>query len=211
MKKTRMNRLFALTLALLMVFMLAACSASSSSSSTTTFSTSKTDENGNTTTNTTTTEVGITVGTDGISTTNQTTTQTTTDAGDGEEDPDPEVETAELTDLMYELYNGGAMGTNADGDVFYYAFNDENDNLMLAIMTEDHSSFTKWHGWADVLDDQTILTGYNEDNYIPFDLIQTEDDVFTLSFIMNGDEADMEVVDYDYFVETFVNDWVYFD
>ena len=209
MEKTKRSSFFALALAVVMVFLLAACSASSSSTTTTTFSTSKTDENGNTTTNTTTTEVGVSVGTDGVHTTNQTTTQTTTDAED--EEADPEAEAAELTDLMYALYNGGAIGANADGDVFYYAWNDENDNLMIAVMTADHSNFTKWHGWADVVDNQTFLTGYEEGECMPFDLLQTEDDVFTLRFLEGGDEAEMEIVDYDEFVETFVNDWVYFE
>ena len=211
MEKTKRSSFFALALAVVMVFMLAACSASSSSTTTTTFSTSKTDENGNTTTNTTTTEVGVSVGTDGVHTTNQTTTQTTTDAE--EEEADPEAEAAELTDLMYALYNGGAIGSNADGDVFYYAWNDENDNLMLAIMTADHENFTKWHGYMDELDDgQPILTGYSEENYIPYEILQNEgEDVFKIGFPMNGDEAEMEIVDYDEFVQTFVNDWVYFE
>ena len=207
MTKRRRNKILALALAALMVFALAACSASSSSTSTTTITTSTTDENGNTTTNTTTTEVGVTAGTDGVSANASTNTETTTDA----DDADPEAEAEDLTRQLYERYNVGGKGSNADGDVFYYACNSDNDNMLLAIMTADHSNFSNWQGYIDELDGQAVLTGYSEDKYIPFDLEQTEDDVFTLSFPENGDVADMEVMDFDEFVDDFVNAWVYFD
>ena len=212
MKKTK---LLALALAALMVLMLAACSASSSSTTTTTVSTSYTDENGNTTTNTKTTEVGASVGTDGVSTTNTTTTETTTTAPDGEpaEELTPEEEAAELTDCLYDLYTGGAKGTDEDGDVFYFAYNEDNDNLMIAMMTEDHQEFKKWHGYADQLQDgQPILTGYDEDDYIPFTIEQEEgENTFTMTFQSNGVVANMEIMDFDEFVEDLVNEWVYFD
>ena len=207
MKKTNKTRLLALALAALMVFMLAACSASSSSTTTTTVTTSKTDANGNTTTNTTTTEVGASVGTDGVTTTNETTTETTTTAAD--EDEDPEAEAAELTERLYAYFNGGSKGANEDGDIFYFAYNDENDNLMLAIQTVN-GEFTKYQGYADELDGQAILTGYNEGNYIPYDLVQDEDGTFTLSFPENGDVAYMEIMEFDEFVSEFVDAWVNF-
>ena len=78
------KKLLALALAALMIFALAACEVSSSSTSTTTVTTSTTDADGNTTTSTTTTEVGASVGSDGITTTNETTTETTTTAADGQ-------------------------------------------------------------------------------------------------------------------------------
>lgn len=217
MKNTR-KKLFALALAAIMIFMLAACSASSSSTTTTTVSTSVTDENGNTTTNTTTTEVGASVGSDGVTTTNETHTETTTtgpddaDAVDTAEEQTPEEEAAELNDRMYRLYTGGAKGTNADGDIFYFAWNDEG-NRMLAIEKADHSNFLKWHGYMDELDDgQPVITGYSEDKYIPYEVQQNDgEDVFVLSFPENGDEANMEIMDFDEFVEDLVNEWVYFD
>lgn len=215
MKNTRKNKLLALALAAIMVLMLSACSVSSSSTTTTTVSTSVTDENGNTTTNTTTTEVGASVGTDGVSTTNETTTETTTTGPDdaaAAEELTPEEEAAELTERMYNLYTGGAKGTNADGDVFYFAWNDE-DNRMLAIKDADHSSFLKWHGYVDELDDgQPVITGYSEDKYIPYDVQQNEgEETFLLSFPQDGDVATMEIMDFDEFVEDLVNECVYFD
>lgn len=215
MKKNRMNRMLALALAVMMVVMLAACSASSSSTTTTTVSTSVTDENGNTTTNTTTTEVGSSVGTDGVSTTNTTTTETTTTGPDdaaAAEEQTPEEEAAELTDRMYNLYTGGAKGTNADGDTFYFAYNEGNDNLMLAIKTADDSQFNKWHGYLGELDDgQPVLTGYDGDKCIPYEIQQNEgEDTFLLTFPKDGDVANMEVMDFDEFVEDLVNEWVNF-
>ena len=214
MKKT-MKRVFALALAALMMFMLAACSVSSSSTTTTSVSTSKTDADGNTTTTTTTTTTGASAGTDGVTTTNETTTETTTTKAEDAEEPadaqTPEEEAAELTERMYNLYTGGGKGIDEDGDVFYFAYNDDNDNLMIAVLDADRSKFLKWHGYQDSLEDgQAVLTGYNEGDYIPFDLENGEDGTFTLSFPQNGVTVEMELMDYDEFVDDLVTEWVNF-
>lgn len=216
MKNTRKNKLVALALAAVMAFTLCACSTSSSSSTTTTVSTSVTDENGNTTTNTTTTEVGKSVGPDGVNTTHETHTETTTtgpsDDASAATEMTPEEEAAELTDRMYNLYTGGAKGTDADGDVFYFAYNEDNDALMIAMMTVDHQEFKKWHGYADQLDDgQPVLTGYNGDDCIPYEIEQKDgENTFTMTFVNNGVVANMEVMNFDEFVEDLVNEWVNF-
>ena len=211
MIKTKDKRMFFLALALLMMlFMLTACSFSSSSTTTTTVSTSFTDENGHTTTNTTTVELGASVGTDGISTTNETTT-TVSDEG-GAKTKTPEEEAAELTRQLYDLYDGASKGANDDGDIFYFAWNDEG-NRMLAIEEADHSNFSKWHGVLDELENgQPVITGYSEDKYIPYEIQQNEgEDIFRLSFPENGTVVTMEIMDFDEFVKEFVNEWVNFD
>ena len=212
MKNTRKNKLVALALAAVMVFTLCACSTSSSSSTTTTVSTSVTDENGNTTTNTTTTEVGKSVGPDGVNTTHETTTTGPSDDASAATEMTPEEEAAELTDRMYNLYTGGAKGTDADGDVFYFAYNEDDDALMIAMMTVDHSEFKKWHGYADQLDDgQPVLTGYNGDDCIPYEIEQKDgENTFTMTFVNNGVVANMEVMNFDEFVKDLVNEWVNF-
>ena len=215
MKKMK-KRVLALTMAVLMVLMLAACSVSSSSTTTTSVSTSKTDENGNTTTTTTTTTTGTSSGSDGVTTTNETTTETTTTSADEADEADeamtPEEEAAELTDRMYSLYTGGGKGVDEDGNTFYFAFNEENDNLMIALLDADHSQFLKYHGYLDELEDgQSVLTGYYEGDYIPYNLENGEDGFFTITFPQNGDVVEMELMDYDEFVEDFVAEWVNFE
>ena len=135
-------------LAALMLLSLTACHASSSSSSTVTVTTSKTDENGNTTTNTTTGEVGVTVGTDGISANHSLNTETTEDTELPSED--------ELVAMWYETYSGGAIGENADGDRFLFAYDDPESMRCKAQYVLDHDYGGVFY-WEHKCDDTGVL------------------------------------------------------
>ena len=203
MKKKTM-RLLAAALTVLMVFLLAGCEVSSSSSSTTTVTTSTTDENGNTTTNTTTTEVGVSAGSDGVTTTNQTTTETTTSSAD--EEAAEADDGSGLKEHLKEGYNKGAKGTNEAGDTFYYAYNDEdgNDAALLIIISADRQNYNGWEGTAETVDDQIVLTSNNEEE-VPFTFSEVDGDGnFTMTFVNDGDVAEMQLVDFDSFVDEVV-------
>ena len=208
MNKVLIKRILLLALAALMVLMLAACEVSSSSTSTTTISTSVTDAEGNTTTNTTTTEIGASVGTDGVKTTNQTTTQTTTTPASGEENSDAEQSSKAddrqaFIDHMYETYNGGAEGRNKDGDYFYYGFHDETDNAIVVIVTADGQNYFGREGLVMDEDDHYVLHSEVMEDDTPIAFSEQDDNGdFTITFLGDGDVADMKLVDFD----TFVND-----
>ncbi len=186
------KRIFALFLATMMVLTLAACSASSSSTSTVTVSTSKTDENGNTTSNTTTGEVGVTVGTDGISATHSLNTDTTEDT----ELP----ATEDLIDWWYETYTAGAIGENADGDRFLLAYNDTDPitEATLTIVMADGKLYIREgnvqvEGEGD--DSHYVLIDEGRDAAVPFDFYDSETGDFDMYFLGDGDTAVMTVVD----------------
>ena len=202
MKKTKKMKLAALVMAVIMVFMLAGCEVSSSRSSTTTVTTSKTDADGNITTNTTTTEVGVETGPNGVTTTNQTTTETSTTSA--EEAANAEDEWADLKDHLLSLYNTGAEGTNADGDKFFYAYNDTDGNsaALLVIISDDGEHYNGWEGTADVAEDHVVLT--SEDQEVPY-TFEDMDGGFTLTFLNDGDVATMQFVDFATFVEDLVD------
>ena len=188
------KRIIAIMLAALMLLSLTACHASSSSSSTVTVTTSKTDENGNTTTNTTTGEVGVTVGTDGISANHSLNTETTEDTELPSED--------ELVALWYETYSGGAIGENADGDRFLFAYDDPEsiEAATLTIIMTDGSLYIRegtvqQEGEGD--EAHLVLIDEWRDLAVPFDIYSSEEGDFELFFLGDGDSAVMTVVDQD--------------
>jgi hypothetical protein len=188
-----MKKLLAVILAVLMLLSLAACSASSSTSSSVTVTTSKTDENGTTTTNTTTGEVGVTVGTDGISATHNTSTSTeTTEA--------PAPDTEEIIASWYETYNAGAIGENAEGDRFLLAYDDPEDisEATLTIISADGSlyireGYIQTEGEGD--DEHYVLIDENRDSAVPFAFYESESGDFDMYFFGDGDTAVMTAVD----------------
>ncbi len=187
------KRILALALALIMLFALTACSASSSSSSTVTVSTSKTDENGNTTTNTTTGEVGVTVGTDGISTT--TTHSTSTETTEAEP-----LTADDIIAYWYDTYTAGAIGENADGDRFLLAYDDPDaiDEATLTIIMTDGSlyireGYVQPEGEGD--EAHYVLIDESRDAAVPFNFYDSESGDFDLYFLGDGDVAVMTAVD----------------
>ena len=187
------KQMTAFFLALLMLFSLTACHASSSSSSTVTVTTSKTDENGNTTTNTTTGEVGVTVGTDGISATHNTTTESETTEASA-------LSPEEIIEMWYDTYNVGAIGENADGDRFLLAYDDPEDiyDATLTIIGADGSlyireGYIQTEGEGD--DEHFVLIDEARDAAVPFAFYDSEDGDFEMYFLGDGDTAVMTVVD----------------
>ena len=197
------KRMFAALLAVIMVFALSACT--SSSSSTTTVTTSVTDSEGNTTTttNTTTTESGP----DGVTTTHETTEETTTaeeaEAAAPEEEASEQPSAEQLAEVWHERYWGGAKGTSKDGDEILFAFDDLN-TLMSACLfdiTDGGNHLSAYEG--EVYEDEDGLVLDNDSgSVIHFTLTDNGDDTLTMTFLGDGDEATLTVVDED----TIVND-----
>ena len=196
------NRILALLLSVIMPLSLAACKSSSTSTSTVTVSVSQTDEDGNTTTKTTTNEVGVTVGTDGISTTHNVTTETTDDTElPSETTDDTELPSEEdLIDWWYETYSAGAIGENADGDRFLLAYNDTDPitEATLTIVMTDGSLYIRegsvqMEGEGD--EEHYVLIDENRDAAVPFAFYDSDEGDFEMFFLGDGDVAVMTVVD----------------
>ena len=191
MNKT-VKKAFVFILAALIVFSLAACSFSSSS--TTTVTTSTTDSNGNTTTNTTTTEIG----TDGVKTE---TTTTTTDANgnainDSAEDTFDEEAWNAFADRLYATYSAGAEGKNKDGDLFFYGFNDDDEKAILAIVSENGTRYFGREGVTSIVDDHVELYSEETDDAVSYVFSeQDENGDFTMTFLGDGDVAEMSLED----------------
>lgn len=197
MKKKALAALFAAV----MLFALTACSVSSTSTSTTTVSTSITDENGNTTTNTVTNEVGISAGTDGVSTTNQTTTTTTTSNNTG-------VTSDELKGALAQKFSAGSEGVSAAGDKILFAYDDPEvfSYGAIIIVSDGGQSLMGREGEITYAGEQWKLLDMDMGDEIPFVLTDTDIDD-ELSFVMtfqDGDSAVMTAVD----AETVINDMI---
>ena len=196
------KRVLAVLLAALMLFALTACSASSTSTTTTTITTSKTDENGNTTTNTVTNEIGISAGTDGISTTNQTTTDTKTESSN------TGVTSDELAGALAQKFSAGAEGVTADGDKVLFAYDDPETFSYGAIILimDGGKSLMGREGEIRYEEEQWVLVDEEMDARIPFVLSETEDNDET-RFVMtfqDGDSAVMTAVD----AKTIIDDMI---
>jgi len=196
-----------------MLVALSGCQVSSSSSSTTTVSTSVTDENGNTTTNTTTTETGVTAGSDGINTTSSTTKETTTTPADqaqpadnqqsaGADSADAEKEYAES---LRSTYNQGAEGTCDSGEKVYYAFNDGTSDVYMVIISADGQNFTGRAGTLYSDDEKLVIQSEQMGDEIDFKASEVDEQGnFTLTFLNDGDVAQMHMVDQDTIVKDMV-------
>ena len=213
MKKTFKKGLAAMLMAALMLVALSGCQVSSSSSSTTTVSTSVTDENGNTTTNTTTTETGVTAGSDGINTTSSTTRETTTTPADqaqpadnqpsaGADSADAEKEYAES---LRSTYNQGAEGTCDSGEKVYYAFNDGTSDVYMVIISADGQNFSGRAGTLYSDDEKLVIQSEQMGDEIDFKASEVDEQGnFTLTFLNDGDVAQMHMVDQDTIVKDMV-------
>ena len=111
-----------------------------------------------------------------------------------------------LKEHLKEGYNKGAKGSNEAGDTFYYAYNDEdgNDAALLIIISADRQNYNGWEGTAETVDDQIVLTSNNEEE-VPFTFSEVDGDGnFTMTFVNDGDVAEMQLVDFDSFVDEVV-------
>ena len=216
MKKTVTMRILVLLMAAVMV-MLAGCEVSSTSTSTTTVTTSKTDADGNTTTNTVTTEVGVTAGTNGISTTSQTTTETTESSNTDNTEPADEEQGFTAEDLRaawQERYAEGAKGTSKYGDTILFAYDDPDgmNYAALMIISEDGEHLSAREGeivW-DEENEYSVLRDVDMDSDTPFNITDGDGETFTMVFPGDGDEAVMTVMDQDSIIEEMLAVWIDF-
>lgn len=203
-----MKKTIALVLvSVFLVFALSACSVSSSSTTTSSFSTSVTDADGNTTTNTTSSEVGVSAGTDGVSTTVSTTTNsTTTPADDGEAENAPLSHEA-LSANWHEKFSGGATGTSVNGDEIYIAFDDADIMMYGLIMyvTNGGDSLVSREGRVEEVDDHLVLFSDSMNDETPFTITDNDGETFTMTFVQDGDEATMTIVDADTIIDEMIN------
>ena len=197
-------KILSLLLAVVMIFSLAACDVSSTSTSTSTITTSVTDADGNTTTNTTTAEVGVTAGTDGVSATANTTHETSSDPIPEETEAADEGSNG-LVEHMYALYNIGAEGTNANGDKFFYAFNEDDNSVAAVIIITADGEYWGREGSVKVFDDHAELYSEAMDDTLAYAFSSLdENDCFTMTFLGDNDVAEMQLVDQD----TIINDMI---
>lgn len=192
-----MKRILSVLLAAALIFSLGACSVSSSSTSTTTITTSTTDADGNTTTNTTTTEMGVTAGTDGVSTTHNTTTTTTTETPAPADEAAPTA--ADYVEALSEKFTDAATGSNDNGDTFYYLWREDGDDVYAALMIvgADDSIYAR-EGWIQTEENNVALVDEEMDSVTPFYFDNNDDNgSFDMCFVQDGDVAHMATADTD--------------
>ena len=179
MKNRKMFKGIALLLAVVMVFALTGCETSSTHTSSTTVTTSVTDADGNTTTTNTTTESGGSLS--------------------GEDAEASESDWDELAGRMYSLYDIGAEGTNEAGDTFYYAFSeDEGDMAALIIVSADGMNYWGREGAVEPMEDHVVLRSDFMGDETPYVFSEVDENgYFTITFLSDGDVAQMQLVDQD--------------
>lgn len=186
-----MKKTIALALAAVMLLAFVACSVTSTHTSTSTFTTSVTDEEGNTKTNTVSNEFEVSAGTEGVQVKNETTTDTS---------EQNEGETA--TDIGYEVFAGGAEGTDNNGETFYFAYDDPNDitYAMLVMVSPDKTECHVRNGeviWYEETE-SSALYDKDLDVLIPFEISDSdEEDAFTMTLLADDDVVTMHIVEQD--------------
>ena len=203
------KRAFALVLTALMVFSLTACSVSSSSS--TTITTSTTDSEGNTTTHTTTTV------TDSEGSKTESTTTTTDAEGniildENSADNDAEADNGfdeeawqSFSERLYDTYSDGAEGVCQSGDKVFFGFNEDTNAALLAVISADGNNYSGREGIIQDEDDHTVLVSEDMGDATSFIVSKPDDNGnFTLTFLGDGDVADMQLVNQDTFISDFL-------
>jgi hypothetical protein len=206
------KRYLALLCAAMLLLALCACKAESSSQSTVTVTSGTTDENGVTTTTTNTSEAGISVGTDGVKTTENQTTETVVETPAPTEEPEDAQEEAEeefTFDDWAARFTGGAIGRNADGDQFGLAWDDPDDITYAALMilNPDGTEVSVREGEVTIAgaDDNVhlLLTDTVREVEVPFNFYSSDEGDFAMFFLANADTAVMTEVEYDEVIGAF--------
>ena len=206
------KRYLALLCAAMLLLALCACKAESSSQSTVTVTSSTTDENGVTTTTTNTGEAGVTVGTDGVKTTENQTTETVVETPAPTEEPEDAQEEAEeefTFDDWAARFTGGAIGRNADGDQFVLAWDDPDDITYAALMilNPEGTEVSVREGEVTIAgeDDNVhlVLTDTVREVEVPFNFYSSDEGDFAMFFLANADTAVMTEVEYDQVIDAF--------
>ena len=206
------KRYLALLCAAMLMLALCACKAESSSQTTVTVTSSTTDENGVTTTTTNTSEAGVTVGTDGVKTTENQTTETVVETPAPAEEPEDAQEEAEeefTFDDWAARFTGGAIGRNADGDQFVLAWDDPDDITYAALMilNPEGTEVSVREGEVTIAgaDDNVhlLLTDTVREVEVPFNFYSSDEGDFAMFFLANADTAVMTEVEYDQVIDAF--------
>ncbi len=206
------KRYLALLCAAMLMLALCACKAESSSQTTVTVTSSSTDENGVTTTTTNTSEAGVTVGTDGVKTTENQTTETVVETPAPTEEPEDAQEEAEeefTFDDWAARFTGGAIGRNADGDQFVLAWDDPDDITYAALMilNPEGTEVSVREGEVTIAgaDDNVhlLLTDTVREVEVPFNFYSSDEGDFAMFFLANADTAVMTEVEYDEVIGAF--------
>ena len=206
------KRYLALLCAAMLMLALCACKAESSSQTTVTVTSSTTDENGVTTTTTNTSEAGVTVGTDGVKTTENQTTETVVETPAPAEEPEDAQEEAEeefTFDDWAARFTGGAIGRNADGDQFVLAWDDPDDITYAALMilNPEGTEVSVREGEVTIAgeDDNVhlVLTDTVREVEVPFNFYSSDEGDFAMFFLANADTAVMTEVEYDQVIDAF--------
>ena len=206
------KRYLALLCAAMLMLALCACKAESSSQTTVTVTSSTTDENGVTTTTTNTSEAGVTVGTDGVKTTENQTTETVVETPAPAEEPEDAQEEAEeefTFDDWAARFTGGAIGRNADGDQFVLAWDDPDDITYAALMilNPEGTEVSVREGEVTIAgaDDNVhlLLTDTVREVEVPFNFYSSDEGDFAMFFLANADTAVMTEVEYDEVIGAF--------
>ena len=206
------KRYLALLCAAMLMLALCACKAESSSQTTVTVTSSSSDENGVTTTTTNTSEAGVTVGTDGVKTTENQTTETVVETPAPTEEPEDAQEEAEeefTFDDWAARFTGGAIGRNADGDQFVLAWDDPDDITYAALMilNPEGTEVSVREGEVTIAgeDDNVhlVLTDTVREVEVPFNFYSSDEGDFAMFFLANADTAVMTEVEYDQVIDAF--------
>lgn len=187
------KKIIGILLSALLLFGLTACEVSTSSTSTTTITTSTTDENGNVTTNTVTSEMGVTAGTNGVSTTDNVVETTTTTPADDSEASDEDDLFASLT----AKFSSGAEGVSNDGDRILFAYDDPQifSYGAMIIVTDGGERMLGREGEIVDEEEQYRLVDDEIGENVPFGISDGEDDDTYVITFQDGDSAVMTIVD----------------
>ena len=202
------KKLMALFLVSVMGLSLAACSSEKTSTSTVT--TSFTDANGQTqtTTTTTTTENGQTT-TERVSETTtendseKATTDNSSEATSAYEPDETDIPT--LRDKWANFFNYGAEGKSDQDEQVLFIYDDPDKLSQAAIMIISPDKILTIYDIGNVREDEDyyVIEDVDGDVELPFSILETSDDHFTMGF-QDGSKADLYYVDKD----TILNDMI---
>jgi hypothetical protein len=147
-----------------------------------------------------TSEVGVSAGTDGVTTTNQTTETTTTTSADSG------VTSDELRDALAGKFSAGAEGVSKDGDKVLFVYDDPETFSYgaLAIVMDNGQSLMGREGQIVLEGDQYKLIDEDMDSEVPFGIQDGDDENSFVMIFQDGDTATMTIMD----VSTVIDDMV---
>lgn len=200
--------IFALLCAAALLLGLCACASEQKSEKSETVSSSAADENGAAATTTTATETSVSAGADGAEAESPATTETAAETP--APDSEPEASGADGSpDDWAARFSGGAIGENAGGDRFLFAWDDPDDirYAALLIVSADGSEAMGREGEVTLAgaDDNVyfLLTDSVKAEEIAFNIYPSVEGDFDLFFRGDADTAVMNEVDHETIIGAF--------